>query len=72
MKTSILLQRTYRAIHATFFIFQQITMWFLYAMYMLSICFLYPLYMLSIWWLWCDMLIQIVTLMSYDWITLMG
>ena len=41
----------------------------LYASYILCICFLYGGDMVG---LWCDMLILVVTSMSYDWITLTG
>ena len=49
-------------------------------MYILCICFLYHFYMLPIWWryggdmvgLWWNMLIKVISFVSYDWITLTG
>ncbi len=51
-----------------------------YASYILCICFLYPFYILCICFLygedmvglWWDMLIKVITFVSYDWITLTG
>ena len=59
MKTSIHLCRIYRAIYTIFFTFRQITIWFLYAMYILCICFLYHFYMLPISFLYASYMVEI-------------